>query len=208
MTPRDNFRRYRVVELEALPTKQARPLTPPLDYLVEEEKVEDLPYRYSLIRDTRPNPIPTRVAYRELVGGHWTIIPVYSISYLIDPMERAAIDANGRGDRVNSLLLLHALLEILMRSDPVAEYGTTDGFAKVAEVFKARLVDRDLPGVDPDTLYDRIRAVNEKRNDVIHSLLVRYGLEGTNARLTQQEFEVWKAAYDDTFGAVSEYVSL
>jgi hypothetical protein len=210
MSPRDNFHRYSVAQLEAMPgTMPPRRLDPPLDYLLEEVKLEDPPYRYSLVKDTRKPPVVrTRVIYRELIDERWEVVPIYSLSYLIDPMERAAIEANERGDRVTALLLLHGLLEILMRSDPVANYGQGDRFVDVAKEFSRRLADRALPGVDSDALKAGLLAVNEKRNDVIHSLLIRYGLEGTNAKLSHADFEAWKRTYDATLESVMEFVSL
>lgn len=205
---RDSFRRRTVHELEQLPIRETRQLEPPLQYLSEETRLEEPPYRYSLIRDTRNPPQPTRVTYREFDGKRWNVIPIYSITYLIEPMERAAIEANARGDRANALLLIHSLLEILMRSDQVAEYRNEDTFAEVAGKFRRRLIERALPGVDADALHRRILAVNQKRNDVVHSHLVRYGLEPTNERLAPAEFEDWHRTYDDTLHAVFEYLSL
>lgn len=212
MARRDVFRRRTVAELEALPTiGSAQPLglVAPLNSLVEELKIEGLPFRYSLIRDTRRPPmLPTRVAYRRHDGQEWEIVPVSSIGFLIQPMEQAARAANARGDRLTALLLTHALLELMMRADPVAKYRHEDTFGRVLEEFRRRLRERDLPGVDVAALSGRIRAVNDRRNDVLKVQLLRDGYEATLASLTPADFETWMQAYDETLNAVIEFVSL
>jgi len=94
VSARDKFKRYTVKDLEKRPALHSRRLDPPLDLLVEDLKLEEHGYRYSIIRDTRVPANPPRVACRKFDGQRWAIIPMYSITYLIDPSERAAIDAN------------------------------------------------------------------------------------------------------------------
>jgi hypothetical protein len=204
---RDRFRPYSAEELQALPTIEQRQLGPPLDSYVRQLKREEHGYRYSIVWNIKHSEDVTVVLVEELVHCDWRPILSRSIMETIDPSERAAIEAAERGDYVLALLLLHALVEGLMRADPLLRSRERDAFHGVAVAFRRRLLNRIWDPDDADRIFARLRELNDKRNDVIHVYLWRDGLARTNERLADQ-FQVWKKTYDEVLLSVFEYLSL
>jgi len=204
---RDPFKRPTVEELEALPTIRARNLDPPLHLFVIEVKQEEHGYQYCLVRDTRRPEMPARVVVLEHRAGEWTTVHPLSLTRVVDGSERAAMEAADRGNHVLALLLVHAIIEAMMRADPLLRPRDRDGFAGVALAFKRRLIERAIPSIDPEDLHARLTKLNGVRNNVVHLWLGLHGLEGTNERLAGQ-FAEWKDTYYRVIIVVMEYMSM
>jgi len=130
-------------------------------------------------------------------GSKWLLAWPPSITRMIEPMEVAARRAMRAGEHVVAALLLHALVEALLRIDPHESCRSADNFWGAARAYRRRLLREGWSQRRADRRIVRVDRLNRLRNKVIHELLPRDGFDATNQRVERGELRKCFRLYAD-----------
>ena len=91
-------------------------------------------------------------------------------SFVVRDNEQAAANALSEGRYMDAFLLVHTLVEALLRAFLCAEDPRRRGFNELAAMYGTYLTDQDYP---KEVFYDELLQLNRRRNRIVHQLWQR-----------------------------------